>query len=296
MKPVPPPRLSLLRAARAPVALILRRGPSKWVEAIRWDLATDRFERGHWFHGRIYDGRSDLSPDGEFLVYFASKFTGRTVNDTEYTYAWTAVSRPPWLTALALWPKGDCWWGGGLFTGHRTLWLNHRPAEAAPHPKHKPKGLTVEPNPEAHGEDEPIYRRRLERDGWALRQEWQLQWHGLGRGYETLSPEERVKSAAPAAVSGHTNGALQIVISRRLDNLKYREHFRVEGAAAEPELPPGPLEWLDWDSRGRLLALSGGRVWAAEVAENRVDRFTELLDLRGDKPEERTPPNHATKW
>jgi hypothetical protein len=37
-------------------------------------------------------------------------------------------------------------------------------------------------------------------------------------------------------------------------------------------------------------------VWAAEVAENRVGRFAELLELRGDKPEERTPPNHATKW
>jgi len=118
----------------------------------------------------------------------------------------------------------------------------------------------------------------------------------LGRGYETLAPEERVKSAAPAAGSGQANGALQIVISRRLDNLKYREHFRVEGAAGDPELPPGPLEWLDWDPRGRLLALSGGRVWAAEVAENRVRRFAELLDLRGDKPEQRTAPSHATTW
>jgi hypothetical protein len=294
MKAVPPPRLALLRAARAPVALILRRGPSRWVEAIRWDLTSDRFERGHWFHGRIYDGRSDLSPDGELFVYFASQFTGRTVNDPDYTYAWTAVSRVPWLTALALWPKGDCWWGGGLFTGPRALWLNHRPEEATPHPKHQPRGLTVEPNPEASGEDEPVYRRRLERDGWALRHEWQLEWHDIHRGYETLVPEERVK-AAPRHPA-HAAETPRIVLTRRLDNLKYREHFRVEGARSEPELPPGPLEWLDWDARGRLLALSGGRAWAAEMSEGRVSRFAELLDLRGHKPEERTPPEYATRW
>ncbi len=295
MKPVPPPRLALIRAARAPVALILRRGPTKWVEAVRWDLTDDRFERGHWFHGRIYERRCDLSPDGVLFVYFASKITGRSVKDADYTYAWTAVSRAPWLTALALWPKGDCWWGGGLFTGPRELWLNHRPDEATPHREHKPKGLKVEPNPQAHGEDEPIYRRRLERDGWALRQEWKFTLHGIGRGYETTQPEERVK-AAPTDVA-HTAGApLRIVLTRRLDKLRYREHFRVEGATADPELPPGPLEWLDWDARGRLIALSGGRVWAAVAAESRVGRFAELLDLRGDKPEVRAPPEEACEW
>jgi hypothetical protein len=36
--------------------------------------------------------------------------------DASYTYAWTAVSKPPWLTALGLCPKGNCWDGGGLFT------------------------------------------------------------------------------------------------------------------------------------------------------------------------------------
>ena len=193
MKPVPPPRLAMLQA-RAPVAVIFRRGPSKLVEVIRWDLERDVFERGHWFRGRIYEKRCDLSPDGELLVYFATKFTARTTKDTEYTYAWTAISRAPWLTALALWPKGDAWWGGGLFTKTRTLWLNHRPEEATPHPKHKPKGLVVEPNPDAHGENEPIYRRRLERDGWVLRQEWSKEWLGL-KGYRTTVPARRLRGA-----------------------------------------------------------------------------------------------------
>lgn len=286
MKKTPPPRLGLLQAERAPIAVIFRRGPSKYVEIIRWDVTSDTFERGHWFHGRIYEKRADLSPDGELLVYFANKFNRSTVSDKEYTYAWTAVSRVPWLTALALWPKGDCWWGGGLFTANRSLWLNHRPHEAAPHPAHQPKGLEVEPNPEAHGENDPIYRRRLERDGWTLRQEWIVP----ERGRSTTLPELRVKHSR----GGDSNVA--IVMERRVDNLRYRERFWLEGAANEPELPPGPVDWLDWDLRGRLIALAGGRVWVASVDRASVQRFAELLDLRSDEPEEREPPESARRW
>jgi hypothetical protein len=242
----------MIQARRAPVAVIFRRGPSKQVEVIRWDLARDTFERGHWFHGRIYEKRSDLSPGGELLVYFASRFDRHSIADRERGYAWTAVSRVPWLTALALWPKGDCWWGGGLFVDERALWLNHRPEEAAPHPAHRPEGLTVEPNPQAHGEDDPVYARRLDRDGWTLRRRWEIEWRGAG--YHTVTPEERVRPH-PDAESG-----VAIALTRRIDKFTYREHFRIEGAAREPELPPGPLEWLDWDARGRLIALSGGRV------------------------------------
>jgi hypothetical protein len=290
VKPVPPPRLALLRAARRPIAVILRRGPSKWVEVLRWDFRTDSFERGHWFHGRIYGRRSDLSPDGELMVYFANQFNRDSVKpESAYTYAWTAVSRVPWLTALALWPKGDCWAGGGLFTDTRALWLNHTPDDATPHPAHMPRGLHVTPDPDAGGEDEPIYSRRLERDGWAHRTDWVLEWQGERRGYRTITPGQRVKPR-PATAD------VAIVLLRRIDNLKYREHFQLEGAANELELPPGPLDWLDWDSRGRLIALSGGRIWAAELDGRTVGRFRELLDLRGDEPEHRSTPPGALVW
>ncbi|HUQ83070.1 MAG TPA: hypothetical protein VM076_18105 [Gemmatimonadaceae bacterium] len=90
--------------------------------------------------------------------------------------------------------------------------------------------------------------------------------------------------------------AVAVVLARRIDNLTYREHFRIEGAINAPELPPGPLEWLDWDPKSRLIALSGGRVWAASVVERYVARFAELLDLRDDRPEERESPDSARRW
>jgi hypothetical protein len=48
--------------------------------------------------------------------------------------------------------------------------------------------------------------------------------------------------------------------------------------------------------QGRLIALSGGRIWAAMMDENRVGRFAELLDVRDDRPEERIPPRSASEW
>lgn len=164
-----PARLFIIFARKSPTAVIFRRGPSKWVQVIKWNTKTDVLEPGEWFNGRIYERRSDLSPDGSLLIYFAQKISARSKRDTEYTYAWTAISKPPFLTALALWPKGDCWHGGGLFKNNSVVLLNHKPEVAKPHKEHKPHRLLVIPNKQAHGEDDPIFSQRLERDGWELK-------------------------------------------------------------------------------------------------------------------------------
>src|SRR6267378_2894539 len=114
-------RLFVILARKADKAVIIRRGPTRWVHLSLWHTDTDRIEHGQWFHGRIYERRCDLSPDGLLFIYFAQKINGRI--DPAYTYAWTAVSKPPYFTALALWPKGDCWNGGGLFEKQKTVWL-----------------------------------------------------------------------------------------------------------------------------------------------------------------------------
>jgi hypothetical protein len=51
-------------------------------------------------HGTVYPQRCDLSPDGRYLCYFA--FKGDSTWDLGATYI--AISRLPWLTALAAWP------------------------------------------------------------------------------------------------------------------------------------------------------------------------------------------------
>jgi hypothetical protein len=79
-------RLYVILARAAPIAVIFRRGPSRWVQIVKWSTNTDTFEEGQWFHGRIYERRCDLSPDGRLLVYFAQKINKRTMR-SDYTYA-----------------------------------------------------------------------------------------------------------------------------------------------------------------------------------------------------------------
>lgn len=136
--------LFVLMAREANVAVILRRGPSKWVRATLWDTKADRFQPGQWFHGRIYPERCDLSADGKLFIYFAGKFRQRD-QAAGYDSTWIAVSRPPYLTALALWPIGDTWGGDGVFVNNQTVLI----ATSSPsfggkhHPNHPPGPLKV---------------------------------------------------------------------------------------------------------------------------------------------------------
>lgn len=255
----------MLQAPRASVAVIFRRGPKDWVEVVRWNTHTDHFERGAWFNGRIDDTQSDLSPDGELLIYFACRFKRETAPGG-YTPAFTAVSRPPWITALALWPRDNCWWGGGLFLTRRQVWLNHRPKEAKPHPAHKPRGLRrVVPNPDAGRDTLPIYNRRLTREGWNVRQ---------------LEPDIRVRR--------HRRYAFEIT--------KTGKFLAVEGPSGPVALPPGRVDWLDWDHNGRLVMLIDGTVRVATVSDAGIAEPTLLLDLRADRPARRPAPPEAREW
>ncbi len=68
------PRLHAILAREAPKAVVFRRGPSGQVCTLGWDLETDTFTMGQWLKGRIYEYRSDLSPDGNLMIYFAADF------------------------------------------------------------------------------------------------------------------------------------------------------------------------------------------------------------------------------
>lgn len=104
-------RLHLFFARDNSRAVILRQGPSKVFRMILWNRETDTFEDGQWLKHKVYVERCDLSPDGHHFIYFA--LDGRWGSMARGSY--TAISRPPYFTALALFPQGDTWGGGGLF-------------------------------------------------------------------------------------------------------------------------------------------------------------------------------------
>jgi len=158
-----PARLHVLLASKAPYGVVFRRGPVNAVCTVGWNRKTDEFQLGQWLRGRIYERRADLSPDGRHLIYFARG--GRRHQETKGS--WTAISRAPWLHAITLFGKGDCWQGGGLFTSNQKYWLNgchfgvRDSSKLVEDVQYKPEG--------AFGAECPsVYYRRLLRDGWSL--------------------------------------------------------------------------------------------------------------------------------
>lgn len=113
-------KLFVIFAKSESTAVIIRRGPSRWHHVIQWDTNRDVFTNGAWFKGRIYEDKCDLSPDGKLFLYFVLQGSRA---GTEFTHAWTAISRTPWMHALALWPQGTTYGGGGRFLDSKTLTL-----------------------------------------------------------------------------------------------------------------------------------------------------------------------------
>jgi hypothetical protein len=120
---------------------------------------------GQWLRGRIYERRADLSPDGKHMIYFARG--GRMNSPTKGS--WTAISRAPWLKAIVLHGKGDCWLGGGLLTEPDAYWLN---GACVHFPLQESNEIVADTNfvPQGGrgGECLSVYYPRLLRDGWNL--------------------------------------------------------------------------------------------------------------------------------
>lgn len=283
-----PARVFFIVAREAPTAVVFRRGPSRWVQLLKWDTATDTAEPGQWFRGRLYERRSDLSPDGTLLLYFAQKINDRTLADREYTYAWTAVSKPPYLTALALWPKGDCWHGGGFFRDNNTVILNHKPEVARAHPKHPPSRLTVLLKEHVHGEDDPIFPERLARDGWALKQEWIVENRGYPLMFQTHQAEVREKR--------NNRGTQSIQLTRSMSGLDYEEHFAFRDNDQAEWTPLRTATWADWDHTGRIVFAEQGKLYSGQFSVTGQMHARELIDLNPLKPATVVAPDWAKSW
>ena len=261
---------------------------------LEWDLKTDVLTPGQWFSGRIYERRCDLSPNGEMLSYFAANYRSPL-------QSWTAVSRPPYLTALALWPKGDAWGGGALFQDDRTLLLNHfagagmRLAEGFT----TPDGFEVKPLGEhsGGGEDEPILTTRLERDGWVV-----------------TAPGERSRYSRSASMSYSFDPprSLEKPLRRQDVRLRVSTHGLGEqggtwyvqtGQLMEPAgvlEDLGRIDWSDVDHNGDVLFARDGRLFRRTQRQLRTGRVLEppklVADLNDLRFSRQVSPGSARSW
>jgi len=186
---------------------------------------------------------------GDLLLYFAAKFRPPH-------YSWSAISRPPYLTALVMWPNGSGWGGGGLFERAGRVQLNHGGllGQETITGTRLPKRLRISPFGEhsGMGEDGPVLNKRLLRDGWSLANPGGLKNHDfdarIAWEYEPpitwekrhpLQGEELILRMLIHGVCEHNNAWYKI------------DHEVVYGDGLVQSL--GRTEWADWSPEGDLL-------------------------------------------
>ena len=268
-----PARLHVLLASAAPVGVVLRRGPANAVCSMLWDRRTDRFELGQWLRARIYERRADISPDGRHMIYFARN--GRWHTATKGS--WTAISRVPWLKAVVLYGKGDCWQGGGLFTSNTRYWLNGchfgmtESRELKPDTKFRP--------PAHYGAECPgVYYVRLQRCGWVLREQLSRVVGDACTVFEKQLPHGWILRKYAHAQTGPPPGK----------GCYWDEH--------ELEHPRGPRrqvcadwEWADLDE-GAVVWADKGCLYRAAVGAAGLGKPRLIYDFNGMEFERRQAP------
>jgi len=287
-------RLYAVLARRFPIAVIFRRGPSKNVLLIRWDTSHDTFEYGQWFKGRIYERRCDLSPDGDLLLYFAA-------NHKKPYQSWSAISRPPYLTALVMWPTGDTYQGGGHFLSQHRIALNHVEYEVElAKGLSLPKGLRIEQFDYRPGwqEDDPIWSKRLERDGWTL-VSWPTKTKDNFGSRVMWEPDPAIKwvKVNPKWPKRYSLEMSITGIGERNGPWYLTEHAVIRDGNRIDRI--GRSDWAEWSHTGDLLFAMDGALYRAKCSRGiltPLEEATRIADFSNLKFENRKAPYAHGEW
>jgi len=269
------PRIYCIQAAEAPVVAVFRRGPSNWSHVGRWDLAQRRYESGAWIGGRIFPRRSDLSPDGRFLCYFAHKPSATW----EHGEAYVAISKLPWLTALHAFGTCGTWTRGYYFTKdavcdhpnypNHTIPFGIRSIPVVQFATERRRGWT-------EALDSP---QRLPGDAWDER-----------RNARMHKPQPSGKRVLYLESVGRPGG--EFGMDQAIDGL--RVQYSLESAGNIELLDD--LQWGDWDREGHLLVAT--RFGKIQIRDMDADRYKILFeqDLSDLEPSPTPAPHWAQRW
>lgn len=275
----------VLPASRSDLAVVIRRGPSKWWHFLLWDRARGIVKPGSWFSGMIYPQRCDLSPKGDWLLLVAYKGNNKPV-------AWTALCRPPAVKAEVFWAQDTAALGGGLFDPRLPIiWLNLKQNRNPPDVRSRTPydfGYLDEEHKGYGGLAE-----RLQRDGW-LRTEIPAYQAPPPATESAESPEEDPPEAIQtfwSMVSPDKNHTLVMeypgvspIDSRQAppgedpSGIQYRLDSKGAGA-----LSLEGVIWAGWSSRGQLCLVRDCALFTADPAERPL-RPRLVLDLKGLAP------------
>jgi len=270
-----PPRIYCIPATEAPVVAVFRRGPTRWSHVGRWDLAAGHYEPGAWIAARLFPRRSDLSPDGRWLCYFAHDPKARW----EHGESYVALAKLPWLRALHAFPTCGTWTRGYHFTdpgdGDDALGAGLpipyglRATRAGQFATEARRGWTEAP-------DSPP---RHETDAWDQ--------YRNARMRKPQPGGERVLCVESVDRAGGAFG-----VDQSVDGLAVRYSLEADGDVALLS----DLQWADWDVRGRLLgATRAGAIQIRELSSRRSEVVFEA-DLSQLAPDPQPAPEWAGRW
>lgn len=275
MKGQVPPRIYCIPATKAPIVAVFRRGPTNWSHVGRWDLAEQRYEPGAWLGGRVFPRRSDLSPDGRFLCYFAHKPSATW----EHGEAYVALSKLPWLTALHAFRTCGTWTRGYYFSEEENRESPEDTKLPIPYGLHSIPVIQFANERRRGWEESPDSPQRGPRDAWDERRNARMRKRQPGG--------ERLLCVESLGLAGGEFGVGQAV-----DGLRVGYWLEVGGEIQ----PLNHLQWADWDRDGHLLvATRGGKlqVWNFDGEGSEVV-FEEDLSL--SEPNPRPAPAWAERW
>ncbi|NEP17613.1 MAG: hypothetical protein F6J97_12020 [Leptolyngbya sp. SIO4C1] len=276
------PRIYCLPAVAAPVVAVFRRGPTRWSHLGRWLLEPARYEPGAWLRGRLFPRRSDLSPDGQWLCYFAHKPTATWPHGETYV----AVSKLPWLTALQAFGTCGTWTRGYYFADSAAFTESDKARAIA-----LPIAYSLCPIPVVQFANErrrgwveaPDSPPRHPQDVWDERRNARLQKRQPG-GKRLLCLES----------VGHAGG--EFGVEQAVDGLRCCYSLISDGNLEILD----DLQWADWDATGRLLAATRCgklqiRQLEASGAASRA-RISFETDLSALAPAPSPAPDWAQRW
>lgn len=272
---VHPPVVEVCPAFSSPKVVITARYSGRLSRMLLWDTSTDVVESGQWLKARLY--QLDLSPTADFFAYFVESFH-KPVN------SYMAVSRPPFLTALAFWPVFHLIIRDAFFRpgGKAMEWYGQSFDPTGWSESRKPPHSRIEP-----GCPFQILATDLALDKGPVTQESARKHAAISDtianlSAERLKREERRLKAIPA-VEGF--GALALSILKKPQD-------------AERLLPPGAPKIdlrsdIVWDNRGRLIVCHNGVVTAYDLGRKSGKVIVDLNDRAFREVE---TPDWAKTW
>ncbi|MBP6350498.1 MAG: hypothetical protein KA392_13225 [Candidatus Obscuribacter sp.] len=272
MKKSSPARIYVYLASKSDEAVIIRRGPSRLVQLIRWERAKDKFYTGQWLKGRVFERDCDISPSGKYFAYGARSF--RDGQEKQYN----AVSRPPYLTALAFWDVG-VHSGAIVFAGERKVWLQNSQLSL-----NLPQTFYVDKNAKQKPASS-LYDYRMERDGWKLEQK----------------PETRRKTISTKVTQSNYSIVMTLLGFGQKNGPYKAYNYQLRDNEDKIVIDLKNAEWADWDHNGDLLFAREGKLWRLKAAQQEpiyteTSLAIELIDLNDSTFEEVRAPVWAKKW